>query len=1512
MAGLQATLPNSFPSFFTFCEVHWDGPISNWSNGGYPPPYAGFILTSASRGYGYTYSYYYNNPGANCSSPPPILTIYPTDLSEVYEAPIVCPAGWTMGGPWASIGVFCYRQKVLPSCKVQTTCGDPIDVFAKVKTQSAIDYAGKGLLRVERMYRSDGFSYPAGGETPAPSMGFLWRNTYERQLVEILQSDGVTRVAVLDRANSKKFYFTEGANGYLGSPDSPGTLTRLRDAQDNPIGWSYESPDNEIETYDASGLLTRIDRHDGRYVVISHDASNRLSTVTDESGRALQFTYDDQSRLMSISLPDGNAITYEYNDVSALSVVHYPGGTTRHFYYNDPHSPFLLTSIFDENGAPYASFTYDDSGYPLTTVNAGGVEGVQVVTGLPAAYVDALGTQHTFTVETVANGTRVTGETKTCPGCSALTRSIHYDGDGNVDWSTDFNNNKTTYAYDATRFLETSRTEASGTNSQRTTNTTWNANFRVPDQRSVVDAGGVTEALTKWSYNSRGQVTARCDIDPADPVAMAYTCSDRTAPPASAKVRRTVTTYCEDANVCGGVGLVLSVDGPRTDVSDVTTYTYYQTTDLSDCVTQGGACHYMGDLQATTNALGQVTQYLSYDQNGRVKRMEDANGVLTDLTYSPRGWLLTRSVGGGVCYHGCGQMAVTRFQYDNVGNVTKITQPDGAYLSYGYDDAHRLTDITDNVGDHIHYTLDAAGNRTDEKTFDPSGNLKRELSRQYDQLDRLWKALNFSGVAVQTYQNPVDAPPSGITYTNGYDGNGNAIYSADANSVGTEQQYDPLNRLVKTLQDHAGTGSTKDTATQYAYDARDNLRSVTDPDNLVTNYTYDGLNNLTQLQSPDTGTTTYGTTTQPGYDAAGNRLMQTDANGITVAYSYDALNRLTGIAYPTTSLNVTYAYDVPATGCYNIGRLTQITDSSGSTAYCYDRRGNVLNKVQVTSGTTFTTGYTYTLADRLASITYPSGAIVSYDRDTVGRVTSVTYKANATATAQTILSNVSYYPFGPANVFTFGNGHTLTKSYDQDYAINTVASSDPNGLTIGAKVDALGNLIKASSTIPWTTPTQQYQYDPLYRLTNVQDGSSNSLESFTYGLTGDRLSKTLQGQTTQSYTYTTGTHRLATVAGVGRSYDLNGNTTAQKTGSLPTLTYDNRNRLSGAQLTYNSGTVCQIVDGDPICHYGTATSSSETYTLNGRGERVGKTYSYVGGPTITRITLFTYGENGQLLAEYAANGAVGAEYIYLDGTPIAYVTNGTLYYIETDQLGTPRTVVQPGTSTATDAIVWAWDYFGSSFGEDAPSGTLTFNLRFPGQYFDQETGLNYNYFRDYEPGTGRYVESDPAGLDAGPSTYAYLDNAPLSGVDPLGLVRWRGSYDIKSAAVIFGGANGYFDLTSDCVDHKKFNAVVHYVGPVVGWGPKVLLGGETGGEATFNDHRDNIDPSNLEGLAGFFSIGATIGSISAEPGKFRLGNAFSENMSSHGFDIGAQLGLGKSFIIGGKGWINCDCKDNQQ
>jgi YD repeat-containing protein len=175
-----------------------------------------------------------------------------------------------------------------------------------------------------------------------------------------------------------------------------------------------------------------------------------------------------------------------------------------------------------------------------------------------------------------------------------------------------------------------------------------------------------------------------------------------------------VRNYTYDEN-----GKLLTADGPRTDVADVTTY-QYQAAD--------GPNYRRGDLWKITNAAGHMTEVLRTDSaTGRPVEIMDPNGVVTLLTYDARGRLSSAQVA----------QEITGFQYDAAGNLAQITAPGGSALQYTYDDASRLTRISDSTGNYIQYTLDAAGNRTAEKAYDATGALKRTLSRTFDVLGRV-------------------------------------------------------------------------------------------------------------------------------------------------------------------------------------------------------------------------------------------------------------------------------------------------------------------------------------------------------------------------------------------------------------------------------------------------------------------------------------------------------------------------------------------------------------------------------------------------------------------------------------------------------------------------------------------------------------------------------------------------------------------------------------------------------
>ncbi|KAG9575752.1 hypothetical protein KCV01_g17711, partial [Aureobasidium melanogenum] len=517
-----------------------------------------------------------------------------------------------------------------------------------------------------------------------------------------------------------------------------------------------------------------------------------------------------------------------------------------------------------------------------------------------------------------------------------------------------------------------------------------------------------------------------------------------------------------------------------------------------------------------------------------------------------------------------------------------------------------------------------------------------------------------------------------------------------------------------------------------SHDSSDNVTGISDPDGLNTVYDHNGLGDLTGIHSPDTGTTTF------TVDAAGNRLTRTDAKGVTTTYAYDALNRVVSASYADASLNVTYHYDEAntVTGCSAsapVGRLTRIVEQAVTTTYCYDARGNVIEKRQAQGGTTDTIAYSYTLADRVRTETRPSGAVVTYSYDTLGQIAGLTVTPPG-GVAQPVASNVTYLPFGPIQAYTLGNGQTVTRTYDANYRVTDIVSP---ALELHFVRDATGNITGVSEA---GAGSESYRYDPLYRLASVDDPTGQAIEAYTYNKTGDRLSKTGNGLATGNYGYQPGTHWLTSIGTASRTYDANGNSTGNAfAGEAWGYGYNARNRLTVVQR--NGVTV-------------------GTYVYNSLEQRISKT---VEGAT----TRFAYGENSQLLTEQRESAV--RDYVWLGDIPVGVLdgeTNNSLAYVQADQLGTPRV-----TTSSIGTLLWRWPYATNAFGETNPASPTGYalNLRFPGQYFDQETSKIYNVHRDYDVLTGRYLQSDPIGLAGGPTTYAYVVNNPLNGSDPHGL-----------------------------------------------------------------------------------------------------------------------------------------------
>ncbi|WP_188567229.1 RHS repeat protein [Undibacterium terreum] len=471
-----------------------------------------------------------------------------------------------------------------------------------------------------------------------------------------------------------------------------------------------------------------------------------LLCVTDSWGRQVQFEYDAKSRIAKFYDPANLVYSYEYDGASGgcttpdannracaannLTRITYPDGKTKTYHYNEAaqinggtacantvqigngFGSLLnsLTGITDENGVRYASWTYDCQGLATSSQHAGGVEKVSLAYGT----VDSSGksintithylgtpsnpqtTTRSYNYQLVLGVAKNAGIDQPCVECGPA-KARTYDGNGNVTSSTDWNGIVTTYGYDLGRNLETSRVEASGTPQARTVMTSWYTTYRLPLS--------ISEPLlrTTYTYDVSGNVLTKTEQATTDANGAAGFGATLTGSP-----RTWTYTY-------NNLGQVLTVTGPRTDVTDVTTYTY------------DGS----GNLSTVTNALGHVTSLTNYDANGRVGHITEPNGATTDLAYSPRGWLTSRVVTSG------NTVESTNYDYDGVGQIKLVTLPDRSSVSYVYDDAHRLTQVSDSLGNSIIYTLDLRGNRTQEQIKDPNGNLARQISRVYDNLNRL-------------------------------------------------------------------------------------------------------------------------------------------------------------------------------------------------------------------------------------------------------------------------------------------------------------------------------------------------------------------------------------------------------------------------------------------------------------------------------------------------------------------------------------------------------------------------------------------------------------------------------------------------------------------------------------------------------------------------------------------------------------------------------------------------------
>jgi RHS repeat-associated protein len=1177
---------------------------------------------------------------------------------------------------------------------------------------------------------------------------------------------------------------------------------------------------SEYAIFDANDgrLVALRDTATGREAQITYDAAGLPATFTDSWNEvSWNFTMDITNRRVSSIEVSGRPDliwTYSYDSTGNLATVVAPGAATWRSYEYDSDR---MTASRDALGHLIESHTYDADGYGISSTGPTD-EIANIEYNLPGSNGDERVTRVTYKNGTTAEHTlrpiggawRTVQTSGGCGSCGVRDATYVRDRDGRVVREQGASGYVTTTVHSGGNVIAQERPlKPAGCDPQ-----TDAQHCRLGPDALAVAALEPTGATVRTTYEYGDvswpdKITAtfrpsvampnhlrREDVvyHPASGVVVsASVCGWAGADPDCGE-RATVTSlYGVDGDAPAfdpgsafkaawltlpqPTFLIKSVDGPRTDVQDISSFVYYPVEAAVPALLRGR-------LAATRNAAGHVTRYENYDVFGNPTRVVDPNGAAMEMSHDRLGRIET-SVTKGVA--GCNtaddplcatDLTATR-AYTNAAGPLRVEQrPGGGVTTYAYDGRGRVDAVSrgpaeGDLRERMETSYDAlTGKKSLERSLAYEAGAWVEKHRQtftYDSEARLQTVTHADGAAVHYTYDPEDRV---ATVRDENHAAPNTIYA-----------YDPAGRLASVTQTLAGAPEGVIT-TLYSYDTDGNLTSVTDPNGNLTTYVYDDFGQVAAQMSPVTGTTSY------AYDSAGNTTQMTDANGATTTRAYDSLNRITTATStrgPASEV-VSWAYDDPTAGRFAVGRLASMTDPSGSTAYRYERRGLLRDETRALAGAqyTYTTGFQYDADGNRSLIKYPSTQLtVQYGFDHAGRPTS----------ASDLVTAATYLPFGPLARLTFVNGTTQTLAHDTRYRVtsNTLAGSSTIAqYTYG--YDAAGNITSLLDATDGTYD-RAFQYDDLNRLVVANTGTSLwrrgsytwdamgnlltlKLGEIEKGPTdpGDLLRPTRGGLRSQenlprgrsmSFAYAGTTPRLADITTNDLTRSVSSDPAGNETSYVATRAYSPRNLL--AQVTDSTE------PGDPLQHI-------ITYTYDGRGLRVIRTESPAAGPNTAARRFSIYSPELQLFAVTrddapntwtlsAADRNIHYEIVWFAGRPVAQVTpGGTPLFTFADHLGTP--ILQ---TDAAATVTWRAEYepFGNIY--ELRAGTRTDQpLRFPGQelamnWEGQEE--NYNIFRWYRSGWGRYTQADPLGLAGGKNLYAYAGGNALTYIDPLGLAR---------------------------------------------------------------------------------------------------------------------------------------------
>ncbi|MFG1610226.1 DUF6531 domain-containing protein [Actinoplanes sp. NPDC049265] len=729
------------------------------------------------------------------------------------------------------------------------------------------------------------------------------------------------------------------------------------------------------------------------------------------------------------------------------------------------------------------------------------------------------------------------------------------------------------------------------------------------------------------------------------------------------------------------------------------------------------------------NSAGEVTR-LRYDEAGRITRWDDRNGEWYVYRYDDRGRCVSTDGNDGCLRYSFAygdrvavvtdsRGGVHRYELNEHLQVVSVVDPLGATTRTEWDAAHRLRSRTDPLGRVTRFDYDDRGRpvavtHPDGSTTPPGRNEGRPAGV---------RAPGVPGRALEFDLDGLGRPrsarlPDGTATEFGWTAEGALAWLVGPGGSRQEWHYDGEGNLVESIDGMGRTTNVEygpfdlpiaqvDEAgnrTEYAYDTELRLTAVTNPAGQVWRYAYDAAGRLREETDFD------GRTQRYVRDAAGQLLARTDAAGTSTHYAYDALGRV--IERRAGEVVTRFEYDAD-------GRLSAAHSPDAVVRFERDEHGRVI--AETINGRTVRTSYHAGLG-AVESRTTPSGRHSRWTFDPTGR------------------------PVG----LTAGN-HMVSFRHD---AAGRELSRTVNGVVaLQQRFDTAGRL--AAQEIGGRAG-RGFTYDAADRVTAITDPLTGD-RAFETDELGRIRAVTAGGAGSQRYDYDAAGNLVG--AGTGR-WDYDGTMLVRS--DEATYSYDGKGRLTGRVDAAGEWSFAWD-DEDRIVRATTPGGDRWRYRYDAFGRRIAK-QRLAADDTLLEEVSFAW--SGDLMVEQSHSGpgdpAVTSWDYRPDGSaPVAQSDGDQLRTVITDLIGTPTHLVEPD-----GALRW-WSR-GDLWGRTAdPAGAGT-PLRFPGQYFDAETGLHYNRFRYYDPATARYLSPDPLGLGGGTNPTAYVPD-PLTAADPLGL-----------------------------------------------------------------------------------------------------------------------------------------------